>query len=61
MTVSSNAAHQSYADSISVGLGSGVVFLTTIFALHGSVSSGFAAIVIVQAGVFAQASRVLVK
>ncbi|TFY64349.1 hypothetical protein EVJ58_g2686 [Rhodofomes roseus] len=42
-------------------LGSVVVFLTTVFALMGSVSSGFAALVIVQAGVFAQASRVLVR
>ncbi|PCH42091.1 pleiotropic drug resistance ABC transporter [Wolfiporia cocos MD-104 SS10] len=42
-------------------LGSVVVFLTTLFALWGSVSSGFAALVIVQAGVFAEASRMLVR
>ncbi|KAI0950790.1 hypothetical protein AcW1_008002 [Taiwanofungus camphoratus] len=42
-------------------LGSVVVFLTTVFALWTSVSSGFAAVVIVQAGIFAEASRVLVK
>ncbi|KAH9944830.1 P-loop containing nucleoside triphosphate hydrolase protein [Amylocystis lapponica] len=42
-------------------LGSVVVFMTTIFALLSSVSSGFAALVIVQAGVFASASRQLVS
>ncbi|KZT01394.1 uncharacterized protein LAESUDRAFT_739182 [Laetiporus sulphureus 93-53] len=42
-------------------LGSVVVFLTTTFALWTSVSSGFAALVIVQAGVFADASRDLVR
>ncbi|OBZ72651.1 ATP-dependent bile acid permease [Grifola frondosa] len=42
-------------------LGSVVVFMTTLFALRGSVSSGYAALVIVQAGVFADASRDLVR
>ncbi|KZT30801.1 P-loop containing nucleoside triphosphate hydrolase protein, partial [Neolentinus lepideus HHB14362 ss-1] len=42
-------------------LGSVVVFLTTLFALWSGVSDGFAALVIVQAGVFAEASRVLVR
>ncbi|KAI0775079.1 P-loop containing nucleoside triphosphate hydrolase protein [Trametes elegans] len=42
-------------------LGSVVVFLTTLFALWTSVSSGYAALVIVQAGVFAEASRQLVR
>ena len=59
--VSLDVARESCADGAPVGLGSVVVFLTTIFALLSSVSSGFAALVIVQAGVFAQASRVLVK
>lgn len=61
MTVSMATLYETYADRVPVGLGSVVVFLTTIFALLSSVSSGFAALVIVQAGVFAQASRVLVK
>lgn len=43
------------------GLGSVVVFLSTLFALRSSVSSGMAAIVIVQAGEFAEASRQLVR
>ncbi|KAI8980033.1 P-loop containing nucleoside triphosphate hydrolase protein [Trametes punicea] len=42
-------------------LGSVVVFLTTLFALRSGVSSGYAALVIVQAGVFAEASRQLVR
>ncbi|KAL0951622.1 hypothetical protein HGRIS_008303 [Hohenbuehelia grisea] len=42
-------------------LGSIVVFATTIFALWAEVSDGSAAIVIVQAGIFADASRQLVK
>ncbi|TBU62826.1 P-loop containing nucleoside triphosphate hydrolase protein [Dichomitus squalens] len=42
-------------------LGSVVVFMTTLFALGSSVSSGWAALVIVQAGVFADASRQLVR
>ncbi|KAL6301359.1 P-loop containing nucleoside triphosphate hydrolase protein [Sparassis latifolia] len=42
-------------------LGSVVVFMTTLFALWSSVSSGFAAVVIVQAGIFADASRQLVR
>ncbi|KAL7279294.1 hypothetical protein ACG7TL_007135 [Trametes sanguinea] len=42
-------------------LGSVVVFLTTLFALWTGVSSGYAALVIVQAGVFAEASRQLVR
>ncbi|KAI0359724.1 P-loop containing nucleoside triphosphate hydrolase protein [Trametes cingulata] len=42
-------------------LGSVVVFLTTLFALWSSVSSGYAALVIVQAGIFAEASRQLVR
>ncbi|KAI0671861.1 P-loop containing nucleoside triphosphate hydrolase protein [Trametes maxima] len=42
-------------------LGSVVVFLTTLFALWSGVSSGYAALVIVQAGVFANASRQLVR
>jgi hypothetical protein len=43
------------------GLGSVVVFATTIFALWMGVTNGAAAIVIVQAGIFAEASRQLVK
>ncbi|KAF8641091.1 hypothetical protein AX17_000734 [Amanita inopinata Kibby_2008] len=42
-------------------LGSLVVFAATMFALWSGVSSGLAAIVIVQAGNFAEASRQLVK
>ncbi|KAK7063980.1 P-loop containing nucleoside triphosphate hydrolase protein [Favolaschia claudopus] len=42
-------------------LGSVVVFATTLFALWAGVSNGAAAIVIVQAGIFAEASRQLVK
>ncbi|KAI0833629.1 P-loop containing nucleoside triphosphate hydrolase protein [Trametes gibbosa] len=42
-------------------LGSVVVFLTTLFALWSSVSSGYAALVIVQAAIFAEASRQLVR
>ncbi|KAJ7070796.1 P-loop containing nucleoside triphosphate hydrolase protein [Mycena amicta] len=42
-------------------LGSLVVFATTIFALWARVSNGLAAIVIVQAGIFAEASRQLVR
>ncbi|CAK5280326.1 unnamed protein product [Mycena citricolor] len=42
-------------------LGSLVVFATTIFALWMGVSDGAAAIVIVQAGIFAEASRQLVR
>ncbi|KAF4573251.1 hypothetical protein EYR36_007762 [Pleurotus pulmonarius] len=42
-------------------LGSIVVFATTLFALWRSVSDGSAAIVIVQAGIFAEASRQLVR
>ena len=43
------------------GLGSVVVFMTTLFALGSSVSPGFAALVIVQASMFAEASRQLVR
>lgn len=43
------------------GLGSVIVFLSTIFALMSGVKDGFAALVIVQAGVFADASRRLVR
>ncbi|KAF7311117.1 P-loop containing nucleoside triphosphate hydrolase protein [Mycena chlorophos] len=42
-------------------LGSLVVFATTIFALWARVTNGLAAIVIVQAGIFAEASRQLVR
>ncbi|EJD03804.1 P-loop containing nucleoside triphosphate hydrolase protein [Fomitiporia mediterranea MF3/22] len=42
-------------------LGSVVVFLTTAFAIWSGASNGFTAIVIVQAGVFAGASRQLVR
>lgn len=45
----------------SIGLGSVVVFLATIFALWTGVTNGSTAIVIVQAGIFADASRELVK
>ena len=44
-----------------LGLGSVVVFSTTVFALWSGVSDAFAAIVIVQAGIFADASRQLVR
>jgi hypothetical protein len=43
------------------GLGSVVVFLTTSFALLSGVSEGFAAISVVQAEIFAQATRSLVS
>lgn len=43
------------------GLGSVVVFTATIFALWSEVTNGSTAIVIVQAGIFAEASRQLVK
>lgn len=43
------------------GLGSVVVFCTTIFALASGLSDGYAAVVIVQAGVFAEVSRQLVR
>ncbi|CCA72145.1 related to multidrug resistance protein [Serendipita indica DSM 11827] len=42
-------------------LGSVVVYLTTLFALGAKVSTGFAAVVILNAGAFAEASRQLVK
>lgn len=42
-------------------LGSVVVLLTTLFALLSGVSEGLAAVVIVQSGVFAEASRQLVR
>ncbi|KDQ09185.1 hypothetical protein BOTBODRAFT_179201 [Botryobasidium botryosum FD-172 SS1] len=42
-------------------LGSVVVFMTTLFALTSKISEGLAALVIVNAGVFAEASRQLVK
>ncbi|KAG1834405.1 P-loop containing nucleoside triphosphate hydrolase protein [Suillus variegatus] len=42
-------------------LGSVVVYLTTLFALSQGVSNGSSAIVIVQAGIFAEASRQLVR
>ncbi len=45
----------------SLGLGSVVVFATTVFALWMGVRSGAAAIVIVQSGIFAEASRQLVR
>ena len=44
-----------------VGLGSVVVFSATMFALWSGVTNGLAAIVIVQAGIFAEASRQLVR
>jgi ABC-type multidrug transport system fused ATPase/permease subunit len=43
------------------GLGSVVVLFATVFALFANISNGFAAIVIVQSGVFAEASRQLVR
>ena len=42
-------------------LGSIVVFLTTLFVLYSGIQEGFAAIAIIQAGIFAEASRQLVK
>jgi len=42
-------------------LGSVVVYVSTLFALWLGISDGFAAIVIVQAGIFADASRGLVR
>lgn len=44
-----------------LGLGSVVVLAATLFALWQGVTDGFAAIVIVQAGIFADASRQLVR
>ncbi|KAG8747893.1 hypothetical protein FRC10_010512 [Ceratobasidium sp. 414] len=46
---------------IPLGLGSVVVMLGTLFALLSGVRAGTAAVVIVQAGVFAEASRQLVR
>ena len=43
------------------GLGSVIVFMSTVFALWAGVNDGLAALVIVQAGVFAEASRQLVR
>jgi len=45
----------------SEGLGSVVVFCATLFSLWAGVESGYAAVIIVQAGVFAEASRQLIK
>ncbi|EIW86976.1 pleiotropic drug resistance ABC transporter [Coniophora puteana RWD-64-598 SS2] len=42
-------------------LGSTVVYLATVFSLWQGVTNGSAAVVIVQAGIFAEASRVLVR
>ena len=42
-------------------LGSIVVFFTTLFALASGVSEGLAAVVIIQSGIFAEASRTLVR
>ena len=47
--------------TIPTGLGSVVVFAATFFALYQGVSDGSAGIVIVQAGIFAEASRRLVR
>lgn len=44
-----------------LGLGSIVVFMTTIFALWSGIGDGLAALVIIQAESFAEASRQLVK
>ena len=44
-----------------LGLGSVVVFVTSAFAIWSGASDGFTALVIVQAGVFAEASRQLVS
>jgi ABC-type multidrug transport system fused ATPase/permease subunit len=63
MTVRTTAADDLAAclyDRLS-GLGSVVVFATTIFALWMGVTNGSAAIVIIQAEIFAEASRQLVK
>jgi hypothetical protein len=60
MTVSVVRVNFCFAE-LFVGLGSVVVFLTTLFALWKGVSDGSTAIVIVQAGIFADASRQLVK
>ena len=46
---------------LTLGLGSLVVFAATMFALWQGVTDGSTAIVIVQAGIFADASRQLVK
>ena len=47
--------------SLLPGLGSLVVFLATLFALWKGVDNGYAAVAIVQSGIFAEASRQLVK
>lgn len=47
--------------SVFLGLGSLVVFLATLFALWKGVDNGYAAVVIVQSGIFAEASRQLVR
>lgn len=46
---------------LTLGLGSVVVFAATMFALLSGVTDGSAAIVMVQAGMFADASRQLIK
>lgn len=44
-----------------LGLGAAVVFMSTVFALWAGVTDGLAALVIIQAGVFADASRQIVQ
>lgn len=60
MIVRATTANLAFADSFP-GLGSMVVFLTTLFTLWKGVSDGSTAIAIVQAGIFAEASRQLVR
>ncbi|GJJ10044.1 hypothetical protein Clacol_004270 [Clathrus columnatus] len=51
---------QSY-DHVYVGLGSVVVFCASVFALLSGVDTGYAAVIIVQAGIFAESSRQLIR
>ena len=60
-TVSTFSGWPSMATNTTSGLGSVVVLASTMFALWSGLSDGFAAIVIVQAGIFADASRQLVR
>jgi len=61
MTVWHRSMRRKYLTPENLGLGSVVVFAATLFALWSHVRDGSAAVVIVQAGMFADASRQLVK
>lgn len=44
-----------------IGLGSVIVFITGVFAIWNNASDGFTAVVLTQAGIFAEANRQLVR